>query len=89
MEVEVVDVVGDEAVGEAHRGAHVVDHGAAGLGERVVARQCAEPRSPSAERSSSSTRRSVPRSVSIRHIAPASGPRRSTKTGSEKWTSGA
>jgi len=31
----------------------------------------------------------VPRSVSMRHIAPASRPCRSVKTGSEKWTSGA
>jgi len=36
VEVEVVDVVGDEPVGEAQRGAQVVDDRAAGLGERVL-----------------------------------------------------
>ena len=36
MEGEVVDVVGDQPVGEAHGGAHVVDHRAAGLAEGVV-----------------------------------------------------
>jgi hypothetical protein len=35
VEVEVVDVVGDQPVGEAHGGAHVVDHRAAGLAEGV------------------------------------------------------
>ena len=36
MKVEVVDVVGDQAVGEAKRGVDVVDDRATGLRERVV-----------------------------------------------------